>query len=395
VTWEQRGKAAIVGVGFSEITREPRSIVRLAAAAAQAAVADAGLARSDIDGLATYPPAPFPGAAQGEGVDKVGVATLQRALGLRHLTWWCEVAAGMIPSALREAAHAVIAGACRHAVVWRAVRYPGRAYVRRDIPQATADGAFALPYGCLNAVHWHALKARRYLSEYGADRAALADLAVVSRGNANRNDHAVFSGRTLTAEQYQAARLISDPLNLYDCDVPVTGAVAVVITRSDRAAVLRHPPAYIGALAQQASAEPVGLHYALSDHIAMGRPLAWALWRGCGLGPGDMSAAQLYDGFSPSVWYWLEAAGFCGPGEAPAFATAARISVGGELPVNTFGGSLSQGRLHGMGHIAEAALQVMGRAAARQVQSADAVCVFDGSPMLRGGGLVLLSSAAL
>ena len=394
MTWEQRARAAVVGVGFSDITREPRSIVSLAAAAARAAVADAGLAQSDIDGLATYPVATFPGATQAEGVDTVGVATLQRALGLRDLTWWCEVATGMIPSALREATQAVLAGACRYAVVWRAMRHPGRGYGRRPVLEAAADSAFAFPYGCLNAVHWHALKARRYLSEYGADHAALTDLVVNSRVNANRNDHAIFSDRRLTADQYQAARVISDPLNLYDCDVPVTGAVAVVITRSDRAADLPHPPAYIGALAQQASPEPVGLHYALSDHVATGRPLAEALWRDCGLGPGDMSAAQLYDGFSPSVWYWLEAAGFCGPGEAPAFATAARISLAGELPVNTFGGSLSQGRLHGMGHIAEAALQVMGRGAARQVDPADAVCVFDGSPMLRGGGLVLLSSAA-
>jgi acetyl-CoA acetyltransferase len=394
VTWAQRARAAIVGVGFSEITREPRGIVSVAAAAARAAVADAGLASSDIDGLATYPVATFPGATQAEGVDTAGVATLQTALGLRGLTWWCEVASGMIPSALREATQAVLSGACRHALVWRAMRHPGRGYGRRPVLAAAGDSAFAYPYGALTAVHWHALKAQRYLREYGADHAALTDLVVTSRANANRNEHAIFADRSLTAREYQAARLISDPLNLFDCDVPVTGAAAVVITRSDRAAGLPHPPAYIGALAQQAAPEPVGLHYALADHVATGRPLAAALWRDCGLGPGEMSAAQLYDGFSPSAWYWLEAAGFCGRGEAPAFATAARIGLSGALPVNTFGGSLSQGRLHGMGHIAEAALQVMGRAGARQVSPADAVCVLDGSPMLRGGGLVLLSSAA-
>ncbi len=395
MTWEQRAKAAIVGVGFSEITRKSRNIATLAATAARSAVIDAGLARCDIDGLATYPLAPYPGAMQADGVDTVGVATLQRLLALERVTWWCEVAAGMIPSALREATLAVLAGACRYALVWRAMRYPGHTYGRRDIPEATGDNAFILPYGCTNAVHWHALKAQRYLHEYGVGHAALTDLVVTSRANANCNEHAIFADRTLTAEDYLAGRIIADPLNLYDCDVPVNGAVAVVITRADRATDLRNPPAYIGAVAQQASLEPIGLNHALSDHMAMGHPLANELWQGCGLGPADMSAAQLYDGFSPSVWYWLEAGGFCAPGEAPAFATAGRIGRTGDLPVNTFGGSLSQGRLHGMGHIAEAALQVMGRAGARQVDHADAVCVFDGSPMLRGGGLVLLSSAAV
>ena len=251
MTWEQRARAAIVGVGFSDITREPRGLVGLAADAARAAVADAGLAPGDVDGLATYPVATFPGATQAEGAETVGVATLQRALGLRDLSWWCEVATGMIPSALREATQAVLAGACRHAVVWRAMRNPGRSYGRRPVLEAAGDNAFFFPYGALNAVHWHALKARRYLNEYGAGHDALADLVVTSRGNANRNDHAIFADRALTADEYQAARVIADPLNLYDCDVPVTGAVAVVVTRADRAAGLPHPPAYIGALASR------------------------------------------------------------------------------------------------------------------------------------------------
>src|SRR5690606_24681571 len=110
-----------------------------------------------------------------------------------------------------------------------------------------------------------------------------------------------------------------------------------------------------------------------------------------GLGPGDMSAAQLYDGFSPSALYWLESAGFCRRGDAVEFIQDGRIAVDGELPLNTFGGSLSQGRLHGMGHIAEAVLPVSGRAQARQVRNASAVVVLDGSPMLRGSGVIVTS----
>ena len=123
--------------------------------------------------------------------------------------------------------------------------------------------------------------------------------------------------------------------------------------------------------------------------MACGASLAQKLWSSSGLGPQDMDAAELYDGFSPSTLYWLEAAGFCQRGEAYAFIQDGRIALEGELPVNTFGGSLSEGRLHGMGHIAEAVFQVTGRAEQRQIPGAAAVCAIDGSPMLRGSGLVL------
>ncbi len=111
----------------------------------------------------------------------------------------------MIPSTLREATQAVLARAAGTRWVARDA-HPGRGYGRRPVLEAAADSAFAFPYGCLNAVHWHALKARRYLSEYGADHAALTDLVVNSRFNANRNDHAIFSDRRLTTNEYQAAR---------------------------------------------------------------------------------------------------------------------------------------------------------------------------------------------
>lgn len=131
------------------------------------------------------------------------------------------------------------------------------------------------------------------------------------------------------------------------------------------------------------------LHYALDDYMACGGSLASKLWSSSGLGPQDIDAAELYDGFSPSALYWLEAAGFCPPGEAYTFIQDGRIALEGELPVNTFGGSLSEGRLHGMGHIAEAVFQVTGRAGKRQIPNAATVCAIDGSPMLRGSGLIV------
>ena len=198
-----------------------------------------------------------------------------------------------------------------------------------------------------------------------------------------------FRSQPLSREDYLASRFIAEPLCLFDCDIPIEGAAAFLITSAERAGELRQPPAYIAACAQQTSSRRTLISYVLDDYVECGGTLANQLWKDAGLGPREMRAAQLYDGFSPSVYYWLEAAGFCGRGEAHSFIQGGRIDRDdGELPLNTFGGSLSEGRLHGMGHLAEAARQVAGRAGPRQVADCDAACAIDGSPLLRGSGIV-------
>ena len=193
----------------------------------------------------------------------------------------------------------------------------------------------------------------------------------------------------MSREDYFASRWIAEPLRLFDCDVPVDGCVAMVVTSAERARDLRHPPAYIAGYGQNTAPRRALLHYALDDYMECGGSLARKLWASAGAGPREMNAAQLYDGFNPSTLYWLEAAGFCARGEGEGFVQDGRIALAGELPVNTFGGSLSEGRMHGMGHIAEAVRQVTGRAEQRQIAGAELVCAIDGSPMLRGSGLVV------
>jgi acetyl-CoA acetyltransferase len=305
--------------------------------------------------------------------------------------WFAQADEGMIVASLRDATNALIAGVCRYVMVWRAMYAPPGTYGRVTAREAVGDAQFAAPYGCVSPIQWHALAYRRYLERYGAERESMAALAVSARRNANLNPYAIFADRTLSTTEYLAARMISDPLCLYDCDVPVTACVAAVLTTAERARDLRQAPAYVAAVAQQATAWPPAIHYTLQDHIDTGRPVVDELWRQSGLGATDIGAAQLYDGFSPSVYYWIEAAGFCGRGEAHDFVQGGRIALDGDLPVNTFGGSLSEGRLHGMGHVAEAVHQVRGTAGERQVRRSSAVLVLDGSPMLRGGGLVLTS----
>ena len=391
MTWEHKNKVAIAGIGFSAIERQSSTpLGEHAMVAARAAIDDAGLQLTDIDGLATYPTAPFAGAKNQDGEDVITPEFFLTGAQFGDIAWYSQAGAGLVASAMRDATNALIADACNYALVWRAMYVPLGAYVRVPTSHFGGDAQFTAPYGISSPIQWHALAYRRYMELYDTDRDSMGQFVVNSRNNANKNKHAYFSDKTLSHEEYLVGRMISDPICLFDCDIPVTACVAVVMTTAERARDLQNPPAMIAAIGQQTVTRPPLLRYIMNDHIESGKPLADQLWRDSGLGPADMSAAQLYDGFSPSTYYWLEAAGFCGRGEAYEFVRDGRIEIDGEMPLNTFGGSLSQGRLHGMGHIIAAALQVTDRAGVRQVKDAESVVVMDGSPMLRGGGLIVV-----
>jgi acetyl-CoA acetyltransferase len=388
--WPGRGKTAIVGVGYSELVRQSeRPLGLLAIDACRDAVADAGLTARQIDGLATYPEAPFLGAGNRDGVDIVSVAWIINHLGLApDVRWYAQIETGMIATPVIEGAHALLSGACDYVLIWRAMHQPRR-YGAFSSERAAGDAQFLAPWGCISVIQWHAMAWRRYMHAYGATREHLCTLAVNSRRNANLNPRAFFYKKPMTRDDYFAARLIAEPFCLFDCDVPIEGCVALVMTTAERARDLRRPPAYLAGYGQNTASRPNLLYYTLDDYLVCGQSLASKLWSSSGLGPAEIDAAQLYDGFNPSTLYWLEAAGFCKRGEAYAFIQDGRIALEGELPVNTFGGSLSEGRLHGMGHIAEAVFQVTNRAERRQVPDAAAVCAIDGSPMLRGSGIVV------
>jgi len=297
----------------------------------------------------------------------------------------------MIASAIGEGVNALVSKVCNYVLIWRAMRKPPGEYGGWTEDAAAGDEQFTAPFGFTSIIQTHAVAYRRYLDCFGAKRESMSALATNSRRNAQLNPHAIFRDRPLTPQDYASARIIADPLCLFDCDVPVQGCAALVLTTAARARDLAHDPAYVLSYAQQTAHRPPMLYplYTLQDHIACGNSTAGKLWSRAGLGPGEVDVAELYDGFSPSTYYWLEAAGFCGEGEAHAFVQDGRIALDGELPVNTFGGSLSEGRLHGMGHIIEAARQVAKRAGARQVPDAEIAVAIDGSPMLRNAGLVL------
>lgn len=390
--WPGKGKCAIAGVGFSEISRRTDiPLAQLVLQASSAALADAAVSPGDVDGIATFPSAGFRGSVE-EGVHTVGVSYLLDHLpGLSSVNWFGECSAGLVGSALIEAVHALLAGTCRVVLVWRGMSLPAGSYNAAPKGRIGGQAAYYAPFGLHAAVQTHALAYQRYMWRYGATREEMATLATNSRHNATLSDLAYFRDRPLTIDDYLSSRPISSPLCLYDCDIPVQGAAALVLTLAERAADGPHPPAFIWGMAQQTSQQPHhgSALYSLLDYVELGARTAQALWTAAGVGPRDVHVAQLYDGFSPSVYYWLEAAGFCQEGEAHSFIQDGRIALTGTLPINTFGGSLSEGRMHGMGHIIEGVRQVTGRADRRQVRGAKLAAIFDGSPMLRGSAVVL------
>jgi acetyl-CoA acetyltransferase len=185
--------------------------------------------------------------------------------------------------------------------------------------------------------------------------------------------------------------MIAYPFCLFDCDIPVQGAVAIVLTTADRARDLKPPPAYIAGYGQRLAFEVAGRIGSLSNYMEAGSSSSRLTWERSGFTPKDVDVAQIYDGFSASVIYGLESYGFCQEGEALDFIQDGRIELDGELPLNTFGGSLSAGRIHGLWQIIEGAMQVTGRAGERQVKDANVSFVGASAPIVQGTTFIFVN----
>ncbi|AHH20932.1 putative thiolase [Nocardia nova SH22a] len=382
-------RAVISGIGQSAIARQvDRSGLQLTLDAILAAIDDAGLTVDDIDGLAMFPGggvANLPGYANGN------LYEIQDALRI-ETTWRQGLVEGMaLP--FYGPAQAVATGQARHVVIWRTVKEGsaarnagGRPAYGSTKPLAEGPQAWLLPIGMLSPVCQIAPFATRYMHEFGLTREQLAWIPVTQRTHAALNPDAVYR-KPLTVEDYLDARMISSPLCLFDCDVPADGATAIVVSAADTAADLR-APVRIEAMSGVVDGRPAWDQW--EDMGRVGHGTAAALWARTGLRPADVDVAQLYDGFSIEAVWWLEAMGFCGVGEAGAFIDGGtRIALDGELPLNTWGGQLSGGRLHaGFGHTAEAVRQLRGEAGARQVAGAEVAAVTNVGGIEAGAALL-------
>jgi acetyl-CoA acetyltransferase len=391
-------RSIISGVGQSAVGRRlGRSGLDLTIEAALAAIADAGLTPADIDGLATYPGA---GGGAGAGFSGPGSPEVQDALRL-NLSWHTGGIEGAAQlAAIVNAVLAVGAGLARHVLVYRTVTEATEqgAGGRQGIglggggggggaPRMGGTMQWTIPFRAYSAANWLAMVAHRHFHEYGTTPEQMAMIAVNDRRYAGLNPRAVYRD-PLTLDDYFASRMVTSPFRLYDCDAPVDGSTAVIVSAAEHAAGVDHPVARVEAVGTALRGRPSWDQF--DDMTTMAARDAGAqLWTRTDLKPADVDVAELYDGFSFLAMVWLEALGFCGKGESGPFVEGGhRIALGGELPLNTQGGQLSGGRLHGFGFVHEACVQLRGEAGDRQVAGAEVAAVANGGGPI-AGALVL------
>lgn len=377
MTWALRNRAAIAGIGQTEFSKASgRSELQLACEASKAALDDAGLRPADVDGLVTF------------SMDSSDEAEVARNLGIPALTMFSRIpyGGGAACAVIMQAAMAIGAGAAQVVLCYRAfnersgMRFGGTAMVGAPMLPPWLD--WYGPFGLLSPAGWVALHARRYMHEYGVTNEHFGRIAVVDRAHAATNPAAWFYQRPITLADHQASRWIIEPvLRLLDCCQESDGGVALVVTTPERARDLRQPPALVVAAAQGAAEDGELMTNYYRDEIT-GLPemgiVARQLWAASGLTPADIKTAFLYDHFTPFVLVQLEELGFCGRGEAKDFATIETLSLGGRLPINTNGGLLGEGYIHGMNGITEAVRQIRGTAC-NQVPGVEHVLVTAGT----------------
>ena len=365
-------EAYITGVGQSEVgvklTRPP---LLLTVDAVREALSEAGLTIGQIDGVSTYPGRS--GAML--GFSPVGADELIDALGIRA-TWHAggsELSSQL--GAVVGAAMAVRTGQARHVICFRTV-YEAAALARPNeyppLRRETVDGysQWFAPFNAISAANWTAQYAMRHVERYGMTREQLAQIALTDRAHSTLNPRALVR-KPLTMDEYMSARMISTPFCLYDCDRFTDASTVLIVSAGEAIDEVSCTPIRIAAMAGTVERHS----WDQAEWMAC-YPTGTDLWKRTDYKPADVDTAQLYDGFSFQAIAWLEGLGFCGVGEGGQFIEGGkRIALNGELPLNTFGGQIGGGRLHGFGFAHEAVVQLRGKGGARQIPGDPRVAV--------------------
>lgn len=372
-----RDQACIAGVGHTEYSKDSgRSELELACESIRAAIDDAGLRPADIDGITKFT------------MDNNDAVAIARSLGIPALRFFSEAAYGGGGGPLGTvllAAMAVATGQATAVVAFRAMNErSGRGTARfgQASTEAGATGvdAYHAPYGLFSPAQMVALAAHRHMHLYGTESRHFGEIAVACRHHANFNPDAMMYGRPMSLEDHQRSRMIATPLRLYDCCLETDGGAAVIVTAADRARDLAQPPVYIAA---------GGLGGGRWNHRFMVRDIesprteasviAERLFSDAGITPADIDVLFIYDHFTPLVLMAIEEYGFCRRGEGKDFVSDGRLRwPDGELPLNTSGGNLSEGYVHGMQNTIEAVRQLRGTARC-QVEDANYAFVSAGN----------------
>ena len=389
------GDVAIVGYAQSDIERHAGRILgALAVDTARRAIGDAGLTVADVDGFVTGALFPTAGAhAVQDGISIVSANWLAERLGTNPRYAAGFQGFGQIPGAVALAVNAIASGAADYVLLHRALHNPQGSYHGNPMRHAAGAQQWTAPQGYFGPIPMIALPYNEYLQRYGAARETMARVVVEARKNGARIPWSYWYDKPLSIDDYLAAPMIDDPVCRFDCDIPVDGVAAFVFTSAARAKDLPHRPVHVLGYASGCPTTPrLPLHWPLDDIMSTGAETARRLWQATGLGPGDVDLPQLYDGFSPFVYFWLEVLGFCGAGEAHQLVDAGGIDSDRPdgLPVLSGGGALGNGRMHGVPQMLECYLQLSGRAGARQRDRATTGLACHSSPHY--GGAVLYSA---
>ena len=358
-----RDRVAVAGIGCTEFSRDSGvSTLTLASRAILAALEDAGLSADDLDGVATF-----------RVGDSVLPAILCQALGLRDLHYYVDQFGGgsVSHSIVGQAALAIHAGVAETVVCYRALN--ARSEFRmggtgRPLVDAV-ETQYQAPYGYFTPPQQFAMAARAHMEQYGTTEDQLGRVAVTQRAHAALNPRAMMRD-AITLEDHRASRWVVEPFRLLDCCLETDGAVAIVLTRAERARDLRRPPVLISG-ATWGSGQTLYSNEQPDPTRTAAADMAPRLFEAAGVSPSDIDVAELYDCFTYSVLVQLEDYGFCAKGEGGAFVESGATALGGSLPVNTHGGFLSEGYVHGLNHVYEAVSQLRGDAGDRQVEGAE------------------------
>jgi acetyl-CoA acetyltransferase len=365
-----KDQACIVGIGETGYCRKPGSGMTqlgIQLKASMSAIDEAGLSPSRVDGIM-----PFPNLGKAEEfAANLGCDNLRYAATI-HMGGAAPVAS------LQAAAAAVVAGMADYVLIpagWNG--YSG-ARVRQTVSQDLASipgGAIArdyyLPFGFTAPPQWYSVMARRHMHEFGTKHEHLGAIAVAMRKHAQLNPGAVMNGRPMTLDDYMASPMLADPYRFFDCCLETDGAAAVIVTTAERAKDLPTKPIHImgAACGQPYPADEITNRKDIfQTGLSIAAPEAFAK---AGVTPEQMDFAMIYDCFTFEVLQQIEEVGFCKRGEGGGFVEGGRIELGGDLPINTHGGLLSEAHSLGLGHIVEAVKQLRGTAEGRQVEGAE------------------------
>ena len=333
--------------------------MNLACKAIKLALDDAGIDPNQVDALGSFT------------YEETSEFEISRNLGFGNLHYWSQAPYGGGASccAIGQVALAISSGIANVGVVWRSRKRgdPSSRMWSHTDEKIFDHWKWSRPSGLVRPVDESSMLMRRYMHQYNYSREDLSNVALILRNYANLNTNALMQNKHLSLEDYMNARMISDPLCLYDNCLESDGAIALVITNIDIAKKLDNQPALIHAYSQGMNQE----HQLMTDYHGID-PLksssyvtAKNLWKLSDYQSADIDVAQFYDAFSPMIPFSLEAYDFCPRGDGLKLIREGLINKDGDLPVNTSGGSLSEVYLHGMNLVTEAVRQIRGESSAQ------------------------------